>query len=302
MNHTLPPHHFRRLLPAACALLLWQVTHAEDEAIPSAIDTSGGDIANMSLEQIDQQLNNPLTSLWSLTLQENYATKNGDTANHSTSSNTFFFQPAMPIPVGDDKVFTFRPVFPLVTAPVPDPLGSGNFINHETGFGDFQLATLMGPDKAEGWVWGVGPTFKFPTAADDLLGAGKWQAGPSAMVINLGEKWTSGVFVQHWWSFAGDDTRSAVNQTDFQYIMRRKLPGAKSIGMGPTITIDWTAPEGEQVTFPIGLGITKTIKVGKTPIKVRFEPQYSIVKPDSFGTTWNFRFQLTPVIPSPFAR
>ncbi len=295
-------HLFLCGLVTIATLLAWQTSGAEEETVPDAIDTSGSDVSNLSLEEIDQQLNNPLTSLWSLTLQENFATKNGNSANQSTSSNSFFFQPAMPIPVGDDKVFTLRPVFPIVTSPVPDPTGSGNFIDHETGFGDLQLATLMGPDRAEGWVWGVGPTFKFPTAADDLLGAGKWQAGPSAMLINLGDKWTSGVFVQHWWSFAGDDSRSAVNQTDFQYIMRRKLPGAKSIGMGPTITFDWTAPEGEQVTLPIGLGITKTIKVGKTPMKVRFEPQYSVIKPDSFGTTWNFRFQLSPVIPSPFAR
>jgi len=44
-------------------------------------------------------------------------------------------------------------------------------------------------------------------------------------------------------------------------------------------------------------------EVGKTLMKVRFEFQYSIIKPDSFGTTWNFRFQLTPRDPpSPFAR
>jgi len=36
------------------------------------------------------------------------------------------------------------------------------------------------------------------------------------------------------------------------------------------------------------------------PVKLRFEPQYSIIRPDDFGTAWNFRLQITPVIPSPF--
>ncbi len=290
------------LRPVICLVLSLSLTasFAENE-VPVAIETSTS-LSDLSLEEVDQQLNNPLTSLWSLTLQENYATKTGTGANQSTSSNTFFFQPALPIPLGDKYTFTARPVFPLVTAPVPDLTSPGDFTNHDTGFGDIQLATLIGPDSADGLIWGVGPTFKFPTASDDLFGAGKWQAGPSAMIFNLGEKWTTGVLAQHWWSFAGDPTQPATNQSDIQYVMRRKLPGAMSIGMGPTVTINWTAPEGDQITLPIGLGITKTIRVGGTPVKVRFEPQYSIIKPDSFGTTWNFRFQLTPVIPSPFAR
>ena len=84
--------------------------------------------------------------------------------------------------------------------------------------------------------------------------------------------------------------------------MRKRIPGAASIGMGPTISIDWEAESGNQLTLPIGLGITKTVKWGKMPIKMRLEPQYSIIKPDSLGTTWNIRLQITPVIKSPFMK
>jgi hypothetical protein len=48
--------------------------------------------------------------------------------------------------------------------------------------------------------------------------------------------------------------------------------------------------------------LTKTVRIGKMPLKLRFEPQYSIVHPDDFGTVWNFRVQITPVIPNPFRR
>ena len=72
--------------------------------------------------------------------------------------------------------------------------------------------------------------------------------------------------------------------------------------MGPTISIDWEASSGDKLTLPSGLGITKTIRFGKTPMKLRFEPQYSIVRPDDFGTVWNFRVQVTPVIRNPFRR
>ncbi len=81
---------------------------------------------------------------------------------------------------------------------------------------------------------------------------------------------------------------------------RRSFAGAWSLGLGPTISIDWNADPGNRVTFPIGLGITKTVRLGGTPVKIRFEPQYSIIRPDNLGTSWNIRIQIAPVIASPF--
>jgi hypothetical protein len=80
------------------------------------------------------------------------------------------------------------------------------------------------------------------------------------------------------------------------------MPGAMSLGMGPTITVPWKADTDNSVTFPIGLGITKTVRIGGTPVKLRFEPQYSVIRPDDVGTAWNIRMQITPVIKSPFSK
>ena len=54
-----------------------------------------------------------------------------------------------------------------------------------------RLLTLAGPNTLSGLVWGLGATFKYPTASDDALGQGKYQAGPDAMVLNIGENWLS---------------------------------------------------------------------------------------------------------------
>jgi len=214
--------------------------------------------------------------------------------------NTFFFQPALPIPFGRDMMFIARPVFPLVTNTLLDPTSEDPANSEKTGFGDIQMMSLIGPDRKDGLVWGLGPTFKFPTASHDSLGQDKYQAGPAVLLLSIGKPWVMGSVTQHWWSFAGDSDRPKVNRTDFQYIIRRQLPGAMSIGMGPTVVVDWEADSGNKLTFPIGLGITKTVRWGKMPVKLRFEPQYSIIRPDDFGTAWNFRLQITPVIPSPF--
>jgi hypothetical protein len=254
-----------------------------------------------SLEEIDRQLNNPLSKTWALTFQDNISFNQGDLVDGTTYGNVLFFQPLLPVPVGKGLMFSGRPVFPLVTSPDID-FSSGASDGHTTGLGDIQLLTLVGPDKANGWVWGAGATFKFPTASNSQLGQGKYQAGPAAMALHMGRPWIYGFIFQHWASFAGDDARADTSLTDFQYIVRYSLPKAWSVGAGPSITYDWKADEDDRLTVPIGLGVTKTVRIGKVPTKLRAEVHYSVVRPDSYGEVWNIRLQITPVIPSPFIK
>ena len=257
--------------------------------------------ASLSLEEIDRQLNNPLAKTWALVLQDNIGIQEGDAVDGTTTSNVLFFQPLLPVPVGENLIFSGRPVFPLVTVPNVD-FSTGETDGHTTGFGDLQLLTLIGPGKADGWIWGAGATFKFPTASSDRLGQGKYQAGPAAMIFHMGRPWVTGLLLQHWSSFAGDDDRSTTRFTDLQYVVRYSLPKAWSIGAGPSITYDWEAESGDRWTVPIGLGVTKTVRVGKLPMKLRAEVHYSGVQPDSYGDAWNIRRQVTPVIRSPFIK
>ena len=190
----------------------------------------------------------------------------------------------------------------MVKTPVIDPTLPEGTDGYETGFGDIQLGTFIGPNRVDGTVWGAGATFKFPTASEDTLGQEKWQAGPALLLFNFTKTWTTGILAQHWWSFAGDDDRPDTSQTDIQYVIRRNLGKGWSLGMGPTVTIDWEADDDNKLTFPVGLGITKTLRIGKTPWKMRIEPQYSVVKPDDIGAEWNLRIQVAPVIQSPFSQ
>jgi hypothetical protein len=137
-------------------------------------------LQQMSLEEINRQLENPLSRLWSLVFQENLTLLKGDRVENTEVANVFFFQPFLPIPIGRGKMFAARPVFPIVTSPVFSSEGQEESNGHVTGFGDMQVMSLLGPDKSDGNMVGAGATFKFPTATDDVLGEGKYQAGPSA--------------------------------------------------------------------------------------------------------------------------
>ena len=277
----------RFLLATAFVGLLWSPSFAQ----------SSQDSVN--LDQLNQQLENPLSRFWSLILQDNINWKTGSAVSEDFTTNVLFFQPSLPVPIAKGRMLLVRPVFPIVTAPRID--AAGDITRHTTGFGDIQVFSLYGPDKKGGLIWGAGLTFIFPTASSPELGEGKYQMGPAFMLLSITKKYTSGTIIQYWNDIGGDPSRPATRRMDIQYIIRRQILGAgMSIGMGPTILIDFTAPEGDRVTFPIGLGFTKTSLIGRMPLKWRIEPQYTLVRPNSLGTKWTLRLQAAPVIRSPF--
>src|ERR1700722_15034826 len=74
----------------------------------------------------------------------------------------------------------------------------------------FFLSPTEGPF---GITIGAGPVFLYPTATDELLGTGKWGAGPTAVVLKQFGGWTVGALMNQIWSFAGDSDRSYVSRT-----------------------------------------------------------------------------------------
>jgi len=252
------------------------------------------------LEEINRQLNNPLTSIWSLVFRNTTSILDGDAVENSQTSNLLNFQPVLPIPVGEGLININRPVVPLVTSPTFN--SETGAIEHTTGLGDIVLLSMLGPSATRGFIWGLGPSFVIPTATDDALGKHKWQAGPAGVGLYMSNDWVLGVLAQQWWSFAGSDAYSETSTLSAQYFIWRVIPGAWQIGMSPVVLVDWKAESGNKVTLPVGLGVGKTVKLGKMPFKMIFEVEYAVIRPDDLGQTWNFVIQLTPVLRSPFAK
>ena len=77
------------------------------------------------------------------------------------------------------------------------------------------------------------------------------------------------------------------------------LPGdGWGIGTSPNILVNWYANKSaNMVTFPVGLNVSKVIKIGPLPVKLQIQGQYMPVHPEVFGQKWNLQFAVTPVIP-----
>ena len=293
--------------------------------VPLSICVAGQ--KEVSMGELAQKSNNPLSDIWMLYLQNDYTWIDGDKMGTSKVMNNTKFQPVMPLPVMDDQWnLIIRPVFQFVSSPFDEKLGgllgmtpSGirqnpgamELLEHPydrtNGLGDTVLLTLLGPNRNDGLIMGGGLTQIFPTATEDILGQEKWQAGPAFLIARMGttygglglDNWFMGALFQQWWSYAGPDDRSSTNQMDLQYFIFWRATETMTIGMSPNARIDWDADSDDKLTLPIGLGVYNIVTFGPLPVRMGAEVQYYLTQPDDIGPTWNFRLTFSPLILNP---
>jgi len=250
-----------------------------------------------SMADVAKQLNNPVADIWALNFQFNRYYLQGEATDKTREQDVMNFQPVLPIHLTKEWNLITRPVFPyLFSSPDFEP---GEGWEDKSGLGDIALVSLLSPAKlSSGFIWGVGPTFIFPTATNDALGQGQYQAGPAAVGLYMGKEWVFGSLAQQWWSFAGDGDREATSQANIQYFIQYLFGNNWQIGMAPNILIDWKADQDNRFTVPVGLGIGKMVRIGRLPVKFTAEVDYMVVHPDDFGQQWDIRFQVIPVLPA----
>lgn len=274
-------------------------TRARAEAQPAPSEQQLGEVGN--------KLANPLSDLWALSFSVNApAFFDGDVnTGEPEVGGSMLFQPVMPFPLfgeGQDqwRMIT-RPVIPFVFS-TPIPEGFNDF-DHEGGIGDIQLPLLLSPsDRISGhFIIGAGVIFLLPSATRNDLGQQQWAMGPAVVLGYKTEKLTFGVFPNYFWKIGEADQQEStpdVNQMSLLYFFNYKLPEAWQIGFNPTISYDDKAPSDNKWNVPVGLYVGRTVRLGRLPVNLKLGGEYSVVSEDLFGQRFQFRFQITPVIPS----
>lgn len=259
---------------------------------PTASERRSSDASAESLTEVNKQLSNPISTIWALQVQENTYWLDEPERNVVNVQ----FQPVLPLGLTEDWNLITRPVFQLLNSnPYVSKKGKMERI---AGFGDTILATLVSPSTrlAGPWLLAAGPTFIFPTAAGNRLGQNKWQVGPGGLAGYLAEKWIAGVFVQQWFSVGGSGPNE-ISQMNLQYFFSYFPGDGWAIGTSPNMLVNWYASNENMYTFPVGLNISKVVKLGPLPVKFAVQGMYMPVRPDAFGQKWNLQFAVTPVIP-----
>jgi hypothetical protein len=286
------------LLVAAFALLV-SVTSAQSESVldhpltlasadAAASGQSGaGDDAKANAADLAKTLANPIGALISVPLQNNFdwgAGPSGDGFQYKLN-----LQPIVPITLNQDWLLISRTILPFVYQ--EKIVGTSS----QSGLADTLQSFFLSPVKPTpgGWIWGAGPALLLPTATDDLLGAEKWGAGPTAVVLKQQNGWTYGALANHIWSYAGESDRAEVNATYLQPFVSFTTKKATTFTLNTESTYDW---HNHQWTVPLNLMVQQLVKIGKQPVALTVGGRYYADKPDG-GPDWGLRFAVIFLFP-----
>jgi hypothetical protein len=244
--------------------------------------------AGPSAEALAKAAQNPVANMISFPIQNNM---NFGFGPESKMQNIMNIQPVVPLKLNENWNLITRTIMPIVWQP---ELAPG--IGPESGLGDIQFTAFLSPAKAEGFIWGVGPVFQFPSATDDLLGTGKFTIGPSAVGLYIKGPWVVGALVQNVWSYAGDSDRKHVNQFLLQPFVNYNFKHGWYLTSAPIMTIDWTASGDDMWTVPVGGGVGKILRIGKLPVNISTQAYYNVATP-KYGADWQLRLQMQFLFP-----
>jgi hypothetical protein len=256
---------------------------------PADAAAPGGGAGDEQAQQADlaQAAQNPLAKMISVPLQNNF---NFGVGPNDATQWILNIQPVIPITLSEDWNLITRTIIPIVNQPSPAPGVPGVF-----GLGDINPTFFFSPAKSSKLIWGVGPTFTFPTATDSLLGSGKWSAGPAAVALTMQGHWVVGVLANQQWSYAGWGDQD-VSALLIQPFVNYNLPHGWYLMSVPIITANWEANSDDRWTVPIGGGVGKVQNIGKLPVNFQLGAYWNVVKPAN-GPDWQLRFQVQFLFP-----
>jgi hypothetical protein len=257
--------------------------------------------AAAALEKARKAAQNPLASMISLPLQENWNFGIGAADRIQNINN---IQPVIPIGLGAHVNLITRWVTPIVYQPyaIPIPQPSGPPIQYQTGsygLGDMQPQFFFSPKKSSTVTWGAGPIFLVPTATQTkYLGQGKFGIGPTFVALAQPHFGTVGLLVNNVWSVAGHQDKPDVNQFLLNPFVNYNLHYAWYLSFNPNITANWEKTNGGRWVVPLGGGPGRVWRLGHQAVNVQTFFYGNVVHPQG-ASPWTFKMAFTLLFPKP---
>jgi hypothetical protein len=265
------------------AMLICARIAAGQDAPPSSAAASGE-----SDEELAKKLSNPVSSMISVPFQNNFEFGIGEQSGFRWTLNV---QPVVPLPLSPKWNLIVRTIMPVIEQ--SDVVaGQGS----QFGLGDITQSFFFSPATGS-VIWAVGPVMYYPSATDPLIGAKKWGAGATVLVLKQSSAWTNGILANHIWSFAdagGGTGRPDLSNTFLQPFLAYNTKTATTFSLNTESSYDWT---NRQWTVPVNLFVSQLLRFGKQPVSIGLGYKYYAEKPAS-GPDWGIRFVFTLLLPS----
>lgn len=255
------------------------------EAQPAA----DGAAAGGSSADLAQQLSNPIASLISVPIQQNFDLDIGPDEDGWRSTTNI--QPVVPLPINDEWNLISRTILPVVYQEGVTAPGANQF-----GLGDVVQSAFFSPKEvgASGIIWGAGPVFLLPTATDGALGGKKWGVGPTAVLLKQAGPVTVGILANQIWSVAGSDSRADVSQAFVQPFVSYITPSAATFSVNAEASHNW---KSEQWNVPVNVSVSQLTHFGDQPVSLGLGGRYYVERPEG-GAEWGMRLFVTFLFPT----
>jgi len=260
---------------------------------------------------------NPITSSdrlwleWNVTPNVQWAPGSVDPeADPDRTLNVLKLQPVFSFRLNEDWTVLTRTIFRFVSAPLAspelgltplrEPLVLGWNQRNRTGLSDISPTAFFVPDLGPDWTIGLGSSLVIP-AGDGPTDSGKLSVGPALLGYFHRGRWTVGARMRNIWSVAGDPQRDDVNRFIAQPLIRYQLNKNWYFTSSPVISSDWTHPDGDGWTVPVGGGLGYAFRLANQPMQISLESYYNAVKPTFAGEEllgdWTIRTQVQVLFP-----
>ena len=154
------------------------------------------------------------------------------------------------------------------------------------GIGDTILQYFFSPKSDATWKWGIGPQVSLKTRTGDRQAGPGMGAGVAAVVFGGMGNWALGVIgMQHW----GEDnfnvgTLQAIAMYNFE-----SMPGVY-LGYNNSITYNWEASSGNELTLPLGATFGRTLLLGSGNGLDLNVGAYWLAEHPENAPQWQFKF------------
>jgi hypothetical protein len=236
--------------------------------------------------ELTKKLSNPVSSLTSVPLQFNYDCCFGPDDGDRTTLN---IQPVVPISLGPDWNMIVRTIVPVIHQERTSPEADG-----ASGFGDTVQSFFFSPKAQGDLIWAAGPVFQWPIGRSEL-GAERWGAGPTALVLRQSNGWTASLLANHIWSYAehGDAQGPGISQTLVQPGLSWTSPRHTTLQVNSEATYNWKT---RAWTIPVNLQVSQLTAIGRQRVQFTGGVRVYAAREDE-GPAWGLRFVTTFLFP-----
>jgi len=282
-----------RLLTTLGALAMTLSLAAEESSRFELPGFERREAASEQYPELPLRLENPLARIHVIPISFEYIDGGGNMGQGEVYSTKL--APRIPLTLSDDLHVLLKSDISWIK--------QRNVFGRDTqeGWSDMKLTLFVTPDRSLGpkMHWGIGPTFIFPTASDDLLGTDKVSLGPSIGIFRQDETWTTGMTVSHVWDIAGDRDAPAISLTRAEPLIAYTAPAATTFALSSDTLYDHN---NDYWSVPVQFRISQLTLIRKQPLQFGLGFKYYLTH-ERYTPDWGIEFQISvPIETSRFKR